>query len=75
MASSSSKEGLINPPTNGWGDREYLVVAQDQDAEVAHSHLGQGCISTPGHSRRQDSDVRDGPMFPPHLGGPRILPS
>ena len=65
------EEGLINPPAYGWSDREYLLVTQD-DEEGNHGHLGQGCISTPGHSRRQNSNVREGPMFPPHLGGPRI---
>ena len=66
-----AEEGLINPPACGWSEREYLVITQD-DEEVSHGHLGQGCISTPGHSRRQDSNVKEGPMFPPHLGGPRI---
>ena len=65
------EEGLINPPACGWSERDYLVITQD-DEEVSHGHLGQGCISTPGHSRRQDSNVKEGPMFPPHLGGPRI---
>jgi len=64
------EEGHINPPTCGWGDREYLVITEDEEGN--HGHLGQGCISTPGHSRRQNSNVRVGPMFPPHLGGPRI---
>jgi len=63
------EEGQINPPACGWGEREYLVVTEDDEG---NGHLGQGCISTPGHSKRQSSNVRVGPMFPPHLGGPRI---
>jgi len=63
------EKGLISPPLTGWGDEEYLVITQDEEAP---GHLGQGCVSTPGHARRQDSIVREGPMFPPHLGGPRI---
>jgi len=63
------EKGLISPPVTGWGDLEYLVITQDEEAP---GHLGQGCISTPGHARRQESIVREGPMFPPHLGGPRI---
>ena len=63
-------DGLVYPPAGGWGNREYLVVLQDGEAALAH--LGQGCVSTPGHSRRQESNVREGPMFPPHVGGPRI---
>ena len=53
----------------GWGDMEYLVIIQEEEVL---GHLGQGCISTPGHSRRKESIVRERPMFPPHLGGPRI---
>jgi len=50
------------------GDEDDLVLSQDE----VGGHLGQGCISTPGHSRRQVNVVGLGPMFPPHLGGPRI---
>jgi len=64
------EKGFIFPPATGWGDMEYLVITED---EGAPGHLGQGCVSTPGHARRQESIMREGPMFPPHLGGPRIL--
>merc|ERR1719318_539939 len=63
------EKGLVSPTVTGWGDLEYLVITEDGEVP---GHLGQGCISTPGHARRQDSIVREGPMFPPHLGGPRI---
>jgi hypothetical protein len=65
----SEDQGFMYPPASGWGDQEYLVVTQDEEVG---GHLGQGCISTPGHARRQESTVGVGPMFPPHLGGPRI---
>jgi len=51
------------------GDGEDLVATHDEEVG---GHLGQGCISTPGHARRQGNAVGLGPMFPPHLGGPRI---
>jgi len=63
------EDGYIDAPASGWGDREYVLVIEEGEN---FSHLGQGCISTPGHARRQESNVREGPMFPPHLGGPRI---
>ena len=64
------EDGMIYPPPCGWGDEEYMILCQDDESP---GHLGQGCISTPGHARRQESCVREGPMFPPHLGGPRII--
>merc|ERR1719318_517504 len=51
------------------GDGEDLVATHDEEVG---GHLGQGCISTPGHARRQGNAVGLDPMFPPHLGGPRI---
>ena len=63
------EERMAHPPAAGWGDREYLVVIQDEGGPV---HLGQGCVSTPGQERRQENTGREGPMFPPHVIGPRI---
>jgi len=63
------EQGFIYPTANVGGDGVHSAVAQDEEVG---EHLGQGCISTPGHSRRQESNVGLGPMFPPHLGGPRI---
>merc|ERR1719228_2080275 len=66
-------EGKVHAPVTGWGDREYVVVTNDDAAvDVTAVHLGQGCVTTPGHSRRQENGEREGPMFPPHLTGPRI---
>merc|ERR1719508_39472 len=63
------EEGMAHPPATGWGDREYMVVTEDEGGSV---HLGQGCVSTPGQEKRHENRGREGPMFPPHVKGPRI---
>ena len=50
---------FADSPALGWvSGTEYTVVA-------GAGHLGQGCTNTQGR--------RLGPMFPPHVTGPRIV--
>ena len=58
--------GYIESPNLGWSDRYYDVVTVDPQ-----NHLGQGCNNTSGQ-RRLDVRGADGPIFPPHVAGPRI---
>lgn len=55
------ENGYIDSPVLGWSDREYQVVTM-----TVSPALGQGCA--PG----QRGGHRTGPMFPPHVVGPRI---
>ena len=53
---------FADSPALGWvSGTEYTVVA-------GAGHLGQGCTSTQARGQR-----RLGPMFPPHVTGPRIV--
>jgi len=66
---------MVHPPTAGQVDREHLVISHEEvipDNSTPPVHLGQGCVSTPGHSSRQENSGGEGPMFPPHVRGPRI---
>ena len=58
---------FADSPVLGWvSGTEYTVVA-------GAGHLGQGCTSSSTQARGQGAGQRRlGPMFPPHVTGPRI---
>jgi len=58
-------KNYIDCPDLGWPEVEFQVVTKEHEY-----HLGQGCANTNGSGQRRLGD--GGPMFPPHVVGPRI---
>lgn len=59
------EKNYIDCPDLGWPEVEFQVVTKEHE-----NHLGQGCANTNGSGQRRLGD--GGPMFPPHVVGPRI---
>jgi len=62
-----ARNGYIDSPQLGWINRDYEVIEKESTPL-----LGQGCTNTTGLGQRR---AGDGPMFPPHVIGPRISTS